>query len=453
MNTPILDFLKSYNNVTRLHMPGHKGTLSAYDVTEVDGADVLYNPHGIILESEKNASKLFGSAMTAYSVEGSSLCIRATVYLLSAYAKANGKDCVILCSRNVHSTFVSACAFADVNPEWILGDDYLSSGVTPEKLDEALSKTHATAFYLTSPDYLGNLTDMTGLAEICHSHGALFVVDNAHGAYLKFLEKSLHPLDFGADISVDSAHKTLPCLTGTAYIHVGKSAPEFFRDNLNDALASFASTSPSYLLLSSLDKFNGNADKFKSQLNEYAVAVEQGKYTLSEHGFTLVGNEPMKLTVSAKGYGYYGTEIADILKAKKIIVEFADKDYLTAMFSPSNGDDGLNAFVNELCALPRKTVVNERPPKPTISERVMSIREAFFSPSYKVDVKDAEGEILTGFTLSCPPAIPVAICGERLDKDAISALVYYGVSTVKIFRPMPNQERFDRLYEKMLTHV
>lgn len=436
MNTPILDFLKSYDGVVRLHMPGHKGKVNPYDITEVDGADVLYSPHGIIAESEKNAAEIFGTAKTAYSVEGSSLGIRAAVYLVATYAKSIGKKPVVIAARNVHSTFISACALSDVNPEWLYGkdDEIISSSVTPEMLDDALNHTDATAFYLTSPDYLGGIADVSKFADICHKHGALLVVDDAHGAYLNFLSESRHPIALGADIVVDSAHKTLPCLTGTAYVHISKSAPTFFAENLNNALSLFASTSPSYLLLSSLDEFNGKADDFKTKLQSTVQATEKVKIALNEKGHILVGNEPLKITISAKPYGYLGTEIASALNEKNIVVEFADKDFLTVMISPCNTPDDLNALLDALCALPKKSAIDAPCPKPAQGEKVLSVREAVFSPSEKILSKDAEGRVLAGLTLSCPPAVPIAICGERLSRTAIDALAYYGIDDVNVIK-------------------
>ncbi len=436
MNTPILDFLKSYDGVVRLHMPGHKGKVNPYDITEVDGADVLYSPHGIIAESEKNAAEIFGTAKTAYSVEGSSLGIRAAVYLVATYAKSIGKNPVVIAARNVHSTFISACALSDVSPDWLYGkdDEIISSSVTPEILDDALNHTDATAFYLTSPDYLGNIADVSKFADICHKYGALLVVDDAHGAYLNFLSESRHPIALGADIVVDSAHKTLPCLTGTAYVHISKSAPTFFAENLNNALSLFASTSPSYLLLSSLDEFNGKADDFKTKLQSTVQATEKVKIALNEKGHILVGNEPLKITISAKPYGYLGTEIASALNEKNIVVEFADKDFLTVMISPCNTPDDLNALLDALCALPKKSAILAPCPKPAQGEKVLSVREAVFSPSEKISSKNAEGRVLAGLTLSCPPAVPIAICGERLSRNAIDALAYYGIDDVNVIK-------------------
>lgn len=260
MNTPIYDFVSKYINddITRLHMPGHKGKgplgFEKMDITEVFGADALYQASGIIKESEDNAAHLFDSYKTFYSTEGSSHLIR-TMLFLASRGKTDG---YILAARNAHSAFASACALIDLEVRWIeCEDSYLSCNLTPEKLEKALTCVDKAPFcvYVTSPDYLGNMLDIRGLSQVCHKHGTLLLVDNAHGAYLRFLEKSKHPINLGADMCCDSAHKTLAALTGGAYLHISKNAAQF-ADGAKDALALFASTSPSYLTLCSLDKLN-----------------------------------------------------------------------------------------------------------------------------------------------------------------------------------------------------
>lgn len=223
MKTPILDFAENYaaSGPVRMHMPGHKGRELAgperLDITEIPGADVLYASSGIIRESEENAAALFGTARTVYSTEGSSLCIRAMLYLAQLYAAQNGKRSRIAAGRNAHRVFQEAAAMLDPELIWIdKGDDLLGCRVTEAEI-EALFRnpdTVPTAVYLTSPDYLGRMTELRAIAEICHRHGALLLVDNAHGAYLKFLPGVRHPLEQGADLCCDSAHKTMPALTG-----------------------------------------------------------------------------------------------------------------------------------------------------------------------------------------------------------------------------------------------
>ena len=257
MNTPLCDFVRRYadSGVLRLHMPGHKGLgeMQRLDITEVAGADSLYEADGIIAESQENASRLFGCP-TFYSTEGSSQCIRAMVYLAVLHARLQGKVPVIAAGRNAHKTFLSAVALTDAQVTWLYParqESYLSCPVTAADV-QALGED-VTALYLTSPDYLGNMVDIAAISQVCRQKGILLMVDNAHGAYLRFLPESLHPVDLGADLCCDSAHKTLPVLTGGAYLHVAHTDLLPYATN---ALALFGSTSPSYLILQSLDAVN-----------------------------------------------------------------------------------------------------------------------------------------------------------------------------------------------------
>lgn len=230
-------------------MPGHKGRAligaESLDITEIEGADVLYHAEGIIRESVNNASRLFGTARTFYSAEGSSLCIRAMVYLAKLYAKSRGASPTIIAARNAHKTFITASALMDINVRWLysLDNSVLSCKIDFAGLEKMLATLRPAAVYITSPDYIGNIADIAKIARLCHKYQSILMVDNAHGAYLKFLESSAHPIDLGADIVCDSAHKTLPALTGAAYLHISRTAPDFFADYAENALSVFASTS------------------------------------------------------------------------------------------------------------------------------------------------------------------------------------------------------------------
>ena len=437
ITTPICDFLKQYaeKDVLRLHMPGHKGQgklgVEQYDITEVSGADSLYEAAGIIHQSEQNASALFGCP-TYYSAEGSSLAIRAMVYLAMQHAKARGKQPKIAAGRNAHKVFLSAVTLLDVDVAWIAGDSYLSCKIDAETLEKVIEAEHPTAVYVTSPDYLGNITDVAALAEVAHRHDCLLLVDNAHGAYLKFLTPSMHPVDLGADLCADSAHKTLPVLTGGAYLHIGAQHPHLVRQ-AKTALALFGSTSPSYLIMQSLDAANAVLDgAYREELAQFVAQYEQMKSRLT--GWGVVGTEPLKLTIETKPRGYYGTEVAQILRAQGIEGEFADPDYVVFMITPEIGKAGLDRLEKALMELPAKTAILEAPPKFHLPQRALSIRVAAFSESEVIPVAESLGRILASPTVGCPPAVPVVACGERIDEAALNCFRYYGINTCTVVR-------------------
>ena len=449
MNTPIVDFVRTYaeSKKLRLHMPGHKGVLltgcEGDDITEVAGADSLYEADGIIRESEKNASCLFGCP-TYYSTEGSSQCIRAMLYLTMLHAKEQGiKRPLILAGRNAHKTFLSAVGLLDLEVEWLYPEDeggYLSCPVTSEGLTARLAELKAegklpAAVYLTSPDYLGNVLDIEALSEVCRKHGVLLLVDNAHGAYLKFLSPSLHPMDLGADICCDSAHKTLPVLTGGAYLHIGAHLPLDLRAQVKQALALFGSTSPSYLILQSLDAANAvlAGKDFTPSLMETAQRVEACRVKLMAHGINAMqGDEPLKLTLYPQLYGYTGTEVAEHLRKHNIECEFADPNYVVLMVTPAITEADLTHLTEVLLSLSRREALALCPPLLTHPKRAMSVREALLSPAETLPVSECLGRVVAAATVGCPPAVPIVVSGEIIDESAMKCFKYYDIKVCSV---------------------
>lgn len=444
MKTPIYDFVNGYRYASpvRFHMPAHKGVCflgpEPFDITEISGADELFLPDGIIAQSEKNASDIF-ACQTLYSTGGSTLCIQAMLFLIKSFCEQSGKTPTVLASRNSHKAFINSAALLKMDVSWIYPKDicsYLECKITPDDIENAIlsSSTPPAAVYITTPDYLGNMANIKRISEICKKHGVLLAVDAAHGAYLKFLPESLHPIDLGADICCTSAHKTLPVLTGGAYLHISEYAPSVFKNKAKTAMSFFGSSSPSYLILQSLDLFCNEAENFKSKLPDFFKKVDELKRYIKNIGFDLKNTEPMKITISPKNYGYTGRKLGKILEENGIFPEFYDPDFLGLMLSPYNSDEDLTALKKVLSNIEKKEQILSSPPVFSNTKTALSLSKAIFAATETVAVKEAEGRICGGYPISCPPAIPIAISGEIIDKNTVLALEYYGIKNCTVIK-------------------
>ena len=437
MNTPVADFVQRYAKAgtARLHMPGHKGRCflgcEPWDITEIHGADALYEAEGILAESEANAAALFGSQRTCYSTEGSSQCIRAMLYLAVA---ASGSHTVVA-ARNVHRAFVSAAALLDLEIRWLWPEESRSlcgCPISPAQLEETLHSLPEppAAVYLTSPDYLGGMAQIPALAQVCHQHGTLLLVDNAHGTYLRFLQPSLHPLDLGADLCCDSAHKTLPVLTGGAYLHLSPTAPAQLASLAKSALGLFGSTSPSYLTLASLDLCNRYlAEGYPQRLAEAVERLAELRERLTAAGWRVEPSDPLRVTVAAPR-GVTGQELAGQLRRQGVECEYADRDFLVLMATPENTPEELAQVAAALGQCPGEA----NPPQLPLArgERACSIRQAAFAPRETVDAAHSLGRVCGLPTVGCPPAIPIAVSGERITPEALALFAYYGIEQVEV---------------------
>ena len=437
MNTPVADFVQRYAKAgtARLHMPGHKGRCflgcEPWDITEIHGADALYEAEGILAESEANAAALFGSQRTCYSTEGSSQCIRAMLYLAVA---ASGSHTVVA-ARNVHRAFVSAAALLDLEIRWLWPEESRSlcgCPISPAQLEETLHSLPEppAAVYLTSPDYLGGMAEIPALAQVCHQHDTLLLVDNAHGAYLRFLQPSLHPLDLGADLCCDSAHKTLPVLTGGAYLHLSPTAPAQLAPLAKSALGLFGSTSPSYLTLASLDLCNRYlAEGYPQRLAEAVERLAELRERLTAAGWRVEPSDPLRVTVAAPR-GVTGQELAGQLRRQGAECEYADRDFLVLMATPENTPEELAQAAAALGQCPGEA----NPPQLPLArgERACSIRQAAFAPRETVDAAHSLGRVCGLPTVGCPPAIPIAVSGERITPEALALFAYYGIEQVEV---------------------
>ena len=322
---------------------------------------------------------------------------------------------------------------------WLWPRDYslLACPVTPEALEAALADLPETpaAVYITSPDYLGNLQPVAALTKVCHARGAPLLVDNAHGAYLHFLPAPAHPLDEGADLCCDSAHKTLPVLTGGAYFHLGRGLLEAEEGEVRAALSLFGSTSPSYLILQSLDACNRYlAGEARPKLAACVRAVEALKADLAAQGWAVAESEPLKVTIHASKRGWRGDALADFLRQKGVECEYADPDDLVLMVSPQNTPDDLERARAALSAARQGSETPQAPPRMDRPRQVMPIRAALLAPAEEVPVAEAAGRVCAAPTVGCPPAVPVVVSGEEISPDAAAVFRYYGIETVRVVK-------------------
>jgi len=424
-------------------MPGHKGQsflgAEPWDITEIDGADVLYSADGIIRESEDIASSLFHTAHSFYSAEGSTLAIKAMLTLAAQHSESADRP-LILAARNAHKAFLYGAALLDLDVQWMYHEPFTHlcrCEITPGLLRSCLQNAgrKPCAVYITSPDYLGRIADIRALSEVCREHDVPLLVDNAHGAYLGFLEPSLHPIALGAAACCDSAHKTLPVLTGGAYLHISPRAPASFTEHAREALSLFASTSPSYLILQSLDLCNHYlSDGYTDKLSKCVRKTEAVKERLSRMGFRPEESEPLKIVLHASKYGYTGDTLCAHLKVFSVVPEFYDRDYLVLMITPENKDRDFERLLRAFEHISPKHPLPQIAQLPQKAEMLLSVREAMLAPREILSVEEAEGRICASPSVSCPPAVPIVMSGERISQNAVRLFRLYGVETVCVVK-------------------
>lgn len=424
MNTPICNFLEKYTNENklRLHMPGHNGEFP-HDITEVYGADSLYESDksgGIIGTSETLAASLFGAKQTCYSCGGSTLAIQAGLAVL----KSQGVK-TIAASRYSHRALASAAAMLQMNVKWLYPDEFLSANVT---YDTAAIRG-ADALFITNVDCYGGTWKFV-------NPKIPTLIDNAHGAYLKFVDKRkfgtdyLHPTELGFPlISAESAHKTLPVLTGGAYLHFTEGVDH---SRAKEMMAMFGSTSPSYLILESLDRFNSMIADNIQMVNNACEAVAELKERLAAAGIPLVKSDPLRITINARECGLSGIEYARGLRGNGVECEMADENYVVLLFSGiTTTEDCERAEMGVLFVpmAPPKPLVKYPAIKPTAN---LPMWEAMYLPRRTVPIDKAGGEVCAEFTAKCPPGIPLIMPGEIIDHNVVEALKAHGIQQISV---------------------
>ena len=431
-NLLLTGFLEQYvrNDTFRAHMPGHKGRAlpgfdalrGAYarDITEISGADSLFEADGILRAGEYRTADLYGSADCCWSAGGSTLCIQAML------ARMKAENRRIIAARTVHRAFLNACILLGLEVEWVFprSGGLIAGQYDPADFAAALQRTHGDGcIYVTSPDYCGNVQDIGALSALCKQYGARLLVDNAHGAHLAFLAENRHPIALGADFCCDSAHKMLPSLTGAAVLHCAEPCGMEMKQHMT----LFGSTSPSYLIMQSIEAATewlsqGGAE----QVQICAERAVQLRQRLPQYDF--VGDDPLHLTIRADG-----NDLARQLAAQNVECEYADSTCIVLLLSPVMTEEDFRRLEDALSACePRPAAVPPALPEPPV--QAVPMREAALAAWETVPPEKAVGRICGPVQVPCPPAVPILASGEKITKDWANVMVFYGIRSIAVMQ-------------------
>ncbi len=446
MDSLFNQLVMSCANTLPMHMPGHKRntTLAPYlkklaadiDITEILGFDHLHAPGGILRDGMDRAARVFHAEHSFFLVGGSSLGMLASIRAATRPGDA------ILMARNCHLSVYNAIALNHLKPVYIypeVNEDYqINASISAEALEEAIiSRRDAKVLVLTNPTYEGVLSDLTAIIDMAHQYGLTVIVDEAHGAHL-----GLSPLfpsgavRAGADIVVQSLHKTMPSLTQTALAHV-RSAP--LAQEMQRQLSVFETTSPSFLLLASIDScvklIQDEGDRLFAAWAEALGAFDRMVGQLQvlrvlgygqERGSTLPhvwGLEPSKLYISTLSADLNGQELASLLRRSyHIEPEMIAPQGVLAM-------TGMGDTVHTLTRLGKALVEIDREQSPVKQPKasftvprarsVMPMQTAERAPYQLVPVEEAAERIIAERLIVYPPGVPVLVPGEEISPQVV----------------------------------
>jgi len=441
-DTPLYTALVNHKNCNRasFHTPGHKCAAGALpqdllqlDFTELPDTDSLFEASGAILQAEQAAAALFGTKRTLISSGGCTLCIQTMLRL----AAPNGGK--IIAGRVLHRSAVNAMALLGLQPIWVLprqnAGDSLAGRICAQDIADAIAQNpDAKAVYLTSPDYFGVLSDISAISTVCKQQDIPLLVDNAHGAHLMFTTQNLHPITLGASMTACSAHKTLPVLTGGAWLNIADSR---FVDAAKDAMALFGSTSPSYPIMASLDLS-------RAWLSEHgAEAYRKLEHTVAELKQLAAGRgialpqgvvDPTRITLNTASIGLTGISAAEVFRQMGVEPEYADAAHVVLIATPFNTKADFDRLIAAIRAFPIAPALQSRAVLPPLPPIKVLPRQAIFGQSEEVSLQNAQGRIAAQTACPCPPGVPVVMPGEIIAKEVIEFLQGYGFFAIKVLK-------------------
>lgn len=476
------------------HMPGHKrreitdgipgGFPDPYgiDITEIDGFDNLHHAEGILKDAMDEAAAIYGTDRSWYLVNGS------TCGILSAVFAATENGGKILTARNCHKAVYHAICLNRLEAEYLYPEEItefgINGGIRAEDVRKALEKdamrcagnsgdvrgkiTKIQAVLITSPTYEGVVSDIRVIADVAHEYGIPLIVDEAHGAHLEYADQChsfpKSALEYGADIVIQSLHKTLPCFTQTAILHVkGKLVDQ---DRISRYLSMFQTSSPSYLFMAGMERCIRYMDgdgrnemiRYEKRLERFMERMEGlqvlevldreicGKYR------TVAGWDPSKIVVSTmRAEDFHGEELAETLRRKyHLEMEMTAPEYVIAMTSLMDTEEGFERLGTALLeidgALRRRTesgrkekAASETPEglesKVSHPVRRMLICEAMDADTERTAFQDTVGKVSAEFVYLYPPGIPIIAPGEVFTDAIVEKIMAYKAAGLLVQGP------------------
>ncbi len=460
----LLEWLEEYasSDYYPFHMPGHKRNMpqeigplkqvAFSDITEIEGFDNLHRSEGILKEAKERAASVFGAEETFFLVNGS------TAGILTALSAAARQGSRVLVARNCHRSVYHTIYLRRLEPVYlypgVVGGWGIADAVLPEQVEEALMRYPDTAaVVITSPTYDGVVSDVEAIAAAAHRRGIPLIVDAAHGAHLGFARGwPESPVRQGADLVIQSLHKTLPALTQTALLHA--NGDRIDRERIRRFEEIYQTSSPSYLLMGSIDacvrlmeaKGRQTMEAFSLLLDEFHAGLAGlDQIVLSGREIMRQGRmkdyDEGKLLIAAQGTGLWGGFLyKEMLARYHLQMEMAGDSYVTAILTPWDKEEGLMRLSDALWDLDKRMSQGRVPkgvwmapgcgedgnlPYPILQPSV-PLYEALEAPRMMCPLSEAAGRSASDYVNLYPPGIPLAVPGEFLTQELIARLEEYG---------------------------
>lgn len=443
----ILDELmkNNKNNLISFHVPGHKNgkiydllgyrdlleSIYKMDTTEIIGTDNLHSPKGIIKKSQEKASRVFKSDKTYFLVNGTTCGIQASIMSI-----CNDND-KILVNRDCHHSVINACILGNINPVYIdykLDNDYfILEGVLEKDVIKSIDENlDAKALVLTYPTYYGATYDLEKICEYAHKKNMVVIVDEAHGAHLGLSEKlPKTALEQGADIVIQSTHKTLPSFTQSSMLHIKGGKVD--SSKISEILRIIETSSPSYLLMSSLEIATEIYEKYGRDLMDKLLEnIDNFIKDISKNDFVKVYNkfDKTKIFISLKKLGITGYELEKILRKNNIQVELSNYYGVLLICTISNYYDDFESIKNAI-----NNIITDKKDKyfeelrtinypKIIPKKILNPREAFYKNKKSVKIYDSIGQISGEYIIPYPPGVSILSPGEIITKEIIDYILY-----------------------------